>query len=186
MLLSQAPNDPQNINVVTTDPNFTPLQGIFPSQYLKTGLNVLLGIVGVASFVFLIWGGLQFISSSGDKDALEKAKKRIVFALFGLIIAFSSYVAIYAVRALFNVNLVEFHLLPLGSQESYEAPPIPTLSVPQCGPCLCLSQYAHLTEIALREDGRCYQCQCDGWHLLPIGTVCSTITCSCSNVYVCQ
>jgi hypothetical protein len=100
-------------NVDTT--RFGALMTYTPSMFLKTVINVLLGVAGVASFIVLLWGGLQWILAGGDKEGTEKARKKITAALIGLAVVFSAYVLIYIVRALFNVNLVEVRLEQIGT-----------------------------------------------------------------------
>jgi hypothetical protein len=101
-------------SIANVDTRFRNLMNYTPSQFLATVLNILLGIAGVASFVILLWGGLQWILAGGDKEGTEKARKKITAALIGLAIVFSAYVLIYIVRALFNVNLVQFELRQIG------------------------------------------------------------------------
>jgi hypothetical protein len=89
---------------------------------------VLLGTAGVAAFIFLLLGGIQWITSAGDKDAVEKARKRITIAMSGLVIVFSAYIFMYVARALFNVNLIQVELAPIGTigPPAPTFPPIPT------------------------------------------------------------
>ena len=42
--------------------------------------------------------------SGGDKEGIERARKRILHALVGLSIVLSSYALITIVRILFNIN----------------------------------------------------------------------------------
>jgi hypothetical protein len=112
--LPAATSDTGSIGNVDTA-RFGTLMTYTPSMFLKTVLNVLLGVAGVASFVILLWGGLQWILAGGDKEGTEKARKKITAALIGLAIVFSAYVLIYIVRALFNVNLVEVRLEQIGT-----------------------------------------------------------------------
>ena len=109
-LLTQA----DTVTVLSNNPNYTTIELLRPSWYIRTALNLLLGAAGVASFIFLLTGGIQWIMAGGDKDALDKARKRITQALVGLTIVFASYVILYILRALFNVNLIQFTLTNLG------------------------------------------------------------------------
>jgi hypothetical protein len=102
------------ISITVPDPNYTFIQGLAPSDYLVTIINVLLGGAGVASFVFLLWGGIQWITAGSDKDAIEKARKKLLNALIGLAVVFSSYVIMYLARVIFNVDLIGFDIRPLG------------------------------------------------------------------------
>jgi hypothetical protein len=94
---------------------FGTLMGYTPSMFLRTLLNVLLGVAGVASFIFLLWGGLQWIMAGGDKEGTEKARKKITAALIGLAIVFSAYALLYILRALFNVDLIQVELQQIGT-----------------------------------------------------------------------
>ena len=86
-----------------------------PSMFLRTLINVMLGIAGVVSFVFLLWGGLQWILAGGDKEGTEKARKKITSALIGLAIVFSAYALLYILRALFNIDLIQVNIAQIGS-----------------------------------------------------------------------
>lgn len=48
-------------------------------------------IAVVVALAFLIWGGIQWIISGGDKGKVEGARGTIVAALVGLVLVFLSY-----------------------------------------------------------------------------------------------
>lgn len=48
-------------------------------------------ISGLIAVIFVIIGGVNYMTSSGDSSKLEKAKKTILYALIGLIIAALSF-----------------------------------------------------------------------------------------------
>lgn len=61
--------------------------------------NLLAGLIGVMlimatllALIQLFQGGLEWISSGGDKTGLENARNRIVNSLVGLMIVFASWV----------------------------------------------------------------------------------------------
>jgi hypothetical protein len=105
--------DPLSISNVSTD--YQPLMTYTPSQMLATVLNVMLGGAGVAAFVVLLWGGLQWILAGGDKEGTEKARKKITAALVGLAIVFSAYALLYILRALFGINLIQVNIQQIGT-----------------------------------------------------------------------
>ncbi len=41
---------------------------------------------GFVAFAYLIIGGFKYLTSSGDEDAMESAKKTVTFAVLGLLI----------------------------------------------------------------------------------------------------
>lgn len=84
-----------------------------PSVYIKGAINILLGVAGIISFVFLLWGGIQWILAGGDKEGTEKARKRITNALIGLAVVFSAYAILFILRALFDIDLIQLNLQPL-------------------------------------------------------------------------
>jgi hypothetical protein len=64
-------------------------------------------IVGSMTFVIMfLTGGVAYISSGGDKEAVQKATKRITTAIIGLVILFALYAILRLVSILFSVNLI--------------------------------------------------------------------------------
>lgn len=102
------------INLVNPNSPYNHLQTITWSDYLKTGINLLFGIAGVAAFIYLLWGGLQWIMAGGDKEAIDKSRRKIIGALIGLSIVFSVYAIIFIIKTLFGVNVGQIQLRPIG------------------------------------------------------------------------
>jgi amino acid transporter len=57
-------------------------------------LNVFLGIVGILAVAYLIYGGFRYITSAGNEETAEEAKKIIQNAIIGLIVIILSYIII--------------------------------------------------------------------------------------------
>jgi len=57
-------------------------------------LNVVMLIAAVLVFAYLIFGGIQWITSGGDKSKAEEARNKITAAIIGLIIVAASYAII--------------------------------------------------------------------------------------------
>ena len=57
-------------------------------------LNVVMLVAAVLVFAFLIFGGIQWITSGGDKGKAEEARNKITAAIIGLIIVAASYAII--------------------------------------------------------------------------------------------
>lgn len=60
------------------------------SPMLTIGLAVLDDLLRIAALVaigFVVWGGIQFVTSQGSPDAVSKARQTIINALIGLAIA---------------------------------------------------------------------------------------------------
>jgi TRAP-type C4-dicarboxylate transport system permease small subunit len=72
-------------------------------------------IVGVIVFFFtLLIGGIQWISSGGDKQAVEAARGKVSNALIGLVILFALFAIIQLLNTFFGVHLLQLTLPTLG------------------------------------------------------------------------
>jgi len=66
-------------------------------------INILIAIVAVIAVLFLIWGGFRYITSAGNDEIAEGAKKTIQNSIIGLVIVILSYTIITVVsNALFG------------------------------------------------------------------------------------
>ncbi len=54
-------------------------------------IKVILGLFGVVALVFVIWGGVTWMSSKGDSNKIKSAKDRMIAAFVGLAIIAVSY-----------------------------------------------------------------------------------------------
>lgn len=64
-------------------------------------LSLLLVIAVFACLFFLIWGGIKWITSGGDKTAVEGARNHITAAVIGLIVSFISFFILNIVTNIF-------------------------------------------------------------------------------------
>lgn len=66
-------------------------------QMVLTVVNYFLGFLGLLAVVMIIYGGITYVSSAGNDDAVGKAKKIIMYALVGIVIILLSFVLVNAV-----------------------------------------------------------------------------------------
>lgn len=57
-------------------------------------LSAIIGVAGLVSVVYIIIGGVQYMTSSGDASKTEKAKKTVLYACIGLIICALAFVIV--------------------------------------------------------------------------------------------
>ena len=69
-------------------------QGSTVSMEVVRYLNLFLTIVGLIAVGFLILGGFRYITSAGNEEAAESAKKIIVNAIIGIVVIILSYVIV--------------------------------------------------------------------------------------------
>lgn len=73
-------------------------------KLISSGISVAIILAGILVFVFLVWGGLEWIMSGGDKGKVEAARNRIVNALVGLAIIAASWALIKMITYFFGVT----------------------------------------------------------------------------------
>lgn len=77
---------------------------------LSAGLQVALIVAAVLTFAYLIWGGIQWITSGGDKAAYEAARSRITAALVGLAIVAAAWALMKLIGYFFGVDVFNFSI----------------------------------------------------------------------------
>ncbi len=90
-------------------------------QTLSNILTLLFGGAGIAFFFMFVLGGLKWVTSGGDKEKIEGAKKQITSAIIGLILILSVFVVIGLLNHLFGVNLIDFKLPRLITESKKES-----------------------------------------------------------------
>lgn len=80
--------------------------GFLGGNIIQLFINLLLLTAVLLAFFYLIWGGIDWILSAGDKNELEHARKKIIYAVLGLILVALSFFVIGIVGTFFNVELV--------------------------------------------------------------------------------
>lgn len=101
--------------------NISPCQGstgIVATLCKGTELGQVLGFVITIAFIiailtallFLIWGGLKWITSGGDKAGVETARNQIIAAIIGLIVVFLAFFILNLILTLFGLSLFSLTL----------------------------------------------------------------------------
>lgn len=88
--------------------------GVSFLQKLLPSLIGLAFVVGALIFFFMfIIGAIQWMSSGGDKGAIENARGRIANALIGIVILFSVFAVIKIVENFFSISILTIDIGPL-------------------------------------------------------------------------
>lgn len=95
-------------DVTLIDPNspFYNLQGLSMRDFVRVGVSLVFIFAGIISFFYLLIGGVNWITAGGDKDAIEKARRRIIQSIIGLVIILSVYVVFKVIEYVFNISLL--------------------------------------------------------------------------------
>jgi uncharacterized membrane protein len=68
---------------------------------IETVINFLLALAALVAAIFLIVGGVRYITSQGDEDQAERAKLTILYSVLGLIV-----IGLAAIIANFVTNII--------------------------------------------------------------------------------
>lgn len=98
--------DNTNIPVPGLKSNFTE-QGL-AGKIITEILPIILGIAGFITAIMIIVSGIQFITSSGNPEAANAARGRLVYALIGFGVIVLAFAALQIINAIFlgNTGLV--------------------------------------------------------------------------------
>lgn len=75
-------------------------------QLMTILLQATIIIAGLGTFIFLILGGIQFLTSGGEKVQVEAARNRITYAIIGLVIITGAYVLTRIIETVFGISIV--------------------------------------------------------------------------------
>ena len=79
-------------------PGISPDTGVSLGKYLDTMFKIGIGLAGVFAVLMIIIGGVQFIGGASSPSARTDAKERITNAIFGLILALSSWLILQTIN----------------------------------------------------------------------------------------
>lgn len=65
--------------------------------FIQTGYQYLFLAALVLAVIFIIFSGIQFITSGGDSEKLAEARKRLIYSIIGLVIVLLAFVIVSAV-----------------------------------------------------------------------------------------
>ena len=76
----------------------------FP-EALKNIINFVIGVGGLVAVIYIVIGGIGYMTSNGDASKLAKAKNTILYALIGLVICALAFAIVnFAVGAINNAT----------------------------------------------------------------------------------
>ncbi len=70
--------------------------------FIKSIIGVLTTLGGVISVGFFAWGGIGYMTSSGNPESLERSKQTIKYSAIGLVIVLGAYMFVGIVTQLTN------------------------------------------------------------------------------------
>lgn len=83
-------------------------------KFLSAAIQVAMIIAAILTFAFLVWGGIQWILSGGDKTQTQAARDRITMALVGLGIVAAAWALMKVIGFFFGVDVFQFNIPTAG------------------------------------------------------------------------
>jgi hypothetical protein len=80
------------------------IQGV--TCLIANAASIIFTLVGFAGFVMLVVGGVRLMLSGGTAQDLQKAKKTIIGAVIGLVLALLSFLIVKLISDFTGVNLM--------------------------------------------------------------------------------
>lgn len=76
-------------------------------SFLRNFLSLGVGMSGIACLFMLLIGGYYYVTSGGDKEAVQKATKTMTSGLIGLVLVFSIFAIMNVVELIFGIPLLK-------------------------------------------------------------------------------
>ena len=71
------------------------------SNIIQTGFNLLILIAVILCLLYMIWGGINWMMSEGDKQKINQAREKLTYSIIGLAVVFMSFLIINVFYFLF-------------------------------------------------------------------------------------
>ena len=95
------------LDLCPPDTDFTLLCGIKSGDFggiIGTAIIVLFILAIIIALIWLVIGGIKWITSSGDSSKVEAARNQIIAAVIGLVIVFLSYFILNFILTIFGID----------------------------------------------------------------------------------
>ena len=102
------------VNPCPKDGKFSKLCDITanPGAILGNVIIAILVVAAVIALLYLIWGGVKWIMSGGDKAKVDTARSTIIAAIVGLIVTFLAFFLVSLVLSLFGLGSIRDLTIP--------------------------------------------------------------------------
>lgn len=61
-------------------------------SFIQSVIQIMVTLSGFIASGFIVWGGVGYITSSGNPEALDRSKKTILYSAIGLTLVLSAFV----------------------------------------------------------------------------------------------
>lgn len=76
-------------------------------SFVSKSVSAIILVAGLATFMYMVYGGIQWIMSGGDKGKLEEARNKITNGIIGLAIVASAWAVYLLIDYFFGIGLAK-------------------------------------------------------------------------------
>lgn len=85
----------------------------FFQQLLPSLIGIAFVVGSIIFFFMIVISGIQWITSGGDKNAVEAARGRLTQALIGIVILFSAFAIVKLIEGFFGISILTLDITSL-------------------------------------------------------------------------
>ncbi len=89
---------------------FENLYDLRVENFISFAVRLIMIVAALVFFFLLIIGGIQWMTTGGDKAAAESARGRITAALIGLVIVFSAWAIATLLNTFFDIDIFDLKI----------------------------------------------------------------------------
>ena len=93
-----------NISAPATVPTGGLEAGGTGQSIIQTGIKIFLIVAVILAVFFVMYGGIQWITSQGDKTKIAAARAKITYAIVGLIVSLLAFFIINIIDGVLNIG----------------------------------------------------------------------------------
>lgn len=87
----------------------------------QTAFDWIFYIAIILAVLFIMWSGIQWMTSGGDVEKLQAAKRRLLYAIIGLVVVLMSFVIVRVVLTTLGAESTQF-FSPFGGLKQSPSP----------------------------------------------------------------
>jgi TRAP-type C4-dicarboxylate transport system permease small subunit len=74
--------------------------------YIAALWKTVVTVGGLAFIIYLVWGGIEYLTSGGDKTKITDATTKITSSVIGIAILVASYSITLFIQGVFKINIL--------------------------------------------------------------------------------
>ena len=74
--------------------------------YIASLWRTVVIVGGLAFIIYLVWGGIEYLTSGGDKTKVADAQTKITSSVIGIAILVASYAITLFIQGVFKINIL--------------------------------------------------------------------------------